>query len=203
MKKTIHIEGLDLAGKSTICRYIRDNYGFHLRNNTIIADNPLIGFADNQRKNALQDDISIGQLYYDALRYDLEHYSLEECNDLVVQDSTIIVRSIAFHTVVGSPELAQRFRELLPVHPRFTHSFVLISSDEVRLKRLQGRCSRRHASPEDFLIHNSPDAFHRMENIIKDLVINAFGGTVLDSSNMENDGEKERLATAILEKCNG
>ena len=202
MGAAIHIEGLDLAGKSTICRFIRDNYGYQIRNNVITADNPLIKKADYLRKNDLADDASLGRLYLEALQYDLTHYQ-ENHNDLILQDSTIIVRSIAFHSVVGDRELAKSFRQLLPHHPHFTHSFVLTASDEVRLERLRGRCSRHHDSPEDHLIRSKPEVFHKMEQIIIDLVVNDFGGTVIDSSAMERTGEKERLAASILEKCNG
>jgi len=202
MGAAIHIEGLDLAGKSTICRFIRDNCGYRIRNNVLTADNPLIENADHLRKNNLIDDASLGRLYLEALQYDLDHYQ-EDRNALIVQDSTIIVRSIAFHSVVGDQELAESFRQLLPRHPHFTHSFVLTASDEVRLERLRGRCSRHHDSPEDHLIRTKPDVFHKMEQIIIDLVVNEFGGTVIDSSAMEREGEKERLAASILEKCNG
>ena len=197
MSITIHIEGLDLAGKSTICRFIRDNYGFKLRNNALTEDNPLIKTADDHRKNKTLDDSVLGSLYLNVLRYDLAHYH-ESDQTRIVQDSTIIVRSIAFHSVVGDPKLAVAFRQLLPDHPRFTRSCVLRSSDEVRLKRLQGRCSRKHDSPEDHLIYTSPELFHKMENIIIDLVCNEFGGTIIDSSEMEREGEKERLASIIL-----
>ena len=197
MSITIHVEGLDLAGKSTICRFIRDSFGFQLRNNILVSDNPTIRETDYLRKNGLMDDASLGRRYYDALKYDLEHYS--DGSERIVQDSTIIVRSIAFHSVLGDPDLAESFRQLLPLHPRFTKSVVLVASDEVRLKRLEGRCSRKNDSPEDYLIKSNPDVFHRMENIIIDLVVNRFGGAIIDSSNMEQDGEKDRIARKILQ----
>ena len=110
MSITIHVEGLDLAGKSTICRFIRDSFGFQLRNNILVSDNPTIRETDYLRKNGLMDDASLGRRYYDALKYDLEHYS--DGSERIVQDSTIIVRSIAFHSVLGDPDLAESFRQL-------------------------------------------------------------------------------------------
>ena len=197
MSIIVHVEGLDLAGKSTICRFIRDNYAFQLRNNILVSGNPLIQETDYLRKNGLLDDDSLGKRYYDALLYDLECFDATQ--DHIVQDSTIIVRSIAFHSVLGNPELAKSFRKLLPRHPLFTRSVVLVASDEVRLKRLAGRCSRKNDSPEDHLIKKNPAVFHQMENIIIDLVVNHFGGTVIDSSNMEQEGEKDRIAQRILQ----
>ena len=197
MSITIHVEGLDLAGKSTICRFIRDSFGFQLRNNILVSGNPTIQETDYLRKNDLLDDASLGRRYFVALKYDLDHYS--EGSERIVQDSTIIVRSIAFHSVLGDPALAESFRELLPRHPRFTRSVVLVASDEVRLKRLEGRCSRKNDSPEDYLIKRDPGAFHRIEDIIIDLVVNQFGGAIVDSSEMEQDGAKDRIAQKILQ----
>ena len=166
--RTIHIEGLDLAGKSTICRYIQQTRNYQKRNNTILAENPLQAKADILRKEGKTDDAVLGRMYYDSLLYDLEHYVLPE--EPIIQDSTIILRSIAFHSVFGDKQLAEEFRQLLPRHPRFARSVVLTASDEVRKKRLEGRISRHNDNPEDYLIHSNPKGFHEMETILFELV---------------------------------
>ena len=33
---TLHIEGLDLAGKSTVCRILRDRWHAEMRNNSLL-----------------------------------------------------------------------------------------------------------------------------------------------------------------------
>ena len=198
--RTIHIEGLDLAGKSTICRYIQQSRNFQKRNNTLLADNPLQEKADILRKAGQTDDGVLGRLYYESLLYDLEQYVPSD--ELIIQDSTIILRSIAFHSVFGDKELAKDFKRLLPRHPRFALSIVLTASDEVRKKRLVGRMSRHKDSPEDHLINANPQGFHEMEGILFGLVQNEFGGIIVDASNLEQEGEKERIAQLILETAN-
>lgn len=195
--QTIHIEGLDLAGKSTICRYIQQAYSYQRRVNSLLLDNPMHREADRLRKLGEIDDAALGRLYYESLLYDLDNYVPPDVP--TIQDSTILVRSIAFHSVFGDKGLAEDFRLLMPRHPRFALSVMLTASDDVRKMRLKGRISRHNDNPEDYLIHTNPRGFHEMENIILEIIKHDFGGIVIDSSNLEQDGEKERVAQMILE----
>lgn len=203
MEKTIHIEGLDLAGKSTICRYIEKLGNFSKRNNTLLPPNcnPLHVATEKLRKQDLMPNTDLGWMYYGVLLIDLKEYK-NNLSDLMLQDSTIIARSIAYHSVFGDKDLAKKFRELLPEHPKFTFSCLLTASESVRLERLKGRISRNNDNPEDYLIRSNPAGFFKMEEILAEIVQNDFNGIIIDSSNLEQDGEKERIAKFIWEKAN-
>ena len=203
MKKSIHIEGLDLAGKSTVCRYLEKMGNFSKRNNTLLPPgcNPLHAAADKLRKQDLCSNGDLGWLYYGALLLDFKDYD-KHTTDLMLQDSTIIARSIAYHAVFGDKELSKKFRDLLPEHPKFSFSCLLKSTASVRLKRLEGRISRHNDNPEDFLIKTDPAGFFKMEDILAEIVISHFNGIIIDSSNLEQEGEKERIASFIMEKAN-
>ncbi len=196
---TLHIEGLDLAGKSTVCRKIVEKTGMEHRHNSILASNPVHDQAEILRKKDLLSPAGLGWIFLGTLLYDLEHYEAPAAP--VVQDSTILLRSIAYHSVFGDPGLADRFRDLLPRHPRFTATCILQASDEVRLRRLEGRCSRHNDNPEDFLICRDPKGFHRMEDILIETAAEHFHAVVVDTSNLEQDGEKDRVADLILQKA--
>ena len=204
MAKTIHVEGLDLAGKSTISRLFAQTRGFELRNNSLLpkGSNPFVIKADQLRKTGAIGDVYIGELYLQALEYDISEYNNFVGNVNVIQDSSIIIRSIAYHRVYGNTELAEKFKALLPRHPRFNISCFLTASDEVRKMRLKGRISRHNDNPEDYLIHSAPEKFYAMENIIKELILKEFNGIVVDSSTLEQEGEKERIVNMIMEKAN-
>ena len=203
MKKSVHIEGLDLAGKSTMCRYMATLGNFSKRNNTLLPPNCnlLHATADRLRKQDALSIAELGWMYYGALLLDLKEYD-KYTSDFILQDSTIIARSIAYHSVFGDKELAERFRELLPEHPVFSFSCLLTASASVRLERLKGRVSRNNDSPEDHLIKSNPEGFYKMEEILADIVVNHFKGIIIDSSNLEQEGEKERIGKLILEKAN-
>ena len=196
---TIHVEGLDLAGKSTVCRLLSARLGAEHRHNSILRENPVHAQADALRLGKQLEAGPLGWLFYGALLYDLEYYAPPE--GPVVQDSTIILRSIAFHETFGDKALAAKFRTLLPRHPRFTRSFVLTASDEVRLKRLEGRRSRHNDGPEDYLICTDPDGFHRMERLLVEMAAEHFGAEVVDSSNLEREGGKDEVVDLIVGKA--
>lgn len=196
--RTLHVEGLDLAGKSTICRVIRDRWNAELRANSLLppGSNAIHAEAERLRKDDALPAAPLGGVYYAALLRDLELYSPPSAT--IVQDSTILLRSIAFHSVFGDPALARAFRDLLPRHPRFGATVVVRASDEVRRSRLMGRCSRHHDNPEDFLVVRDPDGFHRMEDILVETAEREFAASVVDTSSLERDGEKERIADLLL-----
>ena len=196
---TIHVEGLDLAGKSTVCRYLVAKSGAQHRNNTLLSSSPIHVQAELLRKRDLLDPAGLGWIYYGCMLFDLENYVVPDAP--VVQDSTILLRSIAYHEVFGDRALAAKFRMLLPRHPRFAYSCVLVASDEVRLSRLEGRCSRHNDNPEDFLIRRDPAGFHEMERILVETAREHFGAETIDTSFLEQEGEKDRVADLILEKA--
>ena len=198
--RTLHIEGLDLAGKSTICRTLRDRWNAEMRTNSILppGTNSIHTEAERLRKADAFPAAPLGGLYYGALLRDLELY--RPPTGLVVQDSSIILRSIAFHSVFGDPALADAFRALLPRHPRFGATIVVWASDNVRRMRLEGRCSRHNDNPEDFLIVRDPNGFQRMQDILFETAEREFGATFVDTSFLERDGEKARVADLLLSK---
>lgn len=176
----VHFEGLDLAGKSTVCRLFREHVRgeWQVRHNALVQDNPIYDLADRLRKERRGEE-SVGWLYHAALLLDLEQYKPTEGD--VIQDSTILLRSLAFHRVRGTPGLADRLETLLDRHPRFDRSFVLVADHQTRLERLAKR-RPQNLGPEDFLVRDEPDRFYAMERQLIDYATRHFGAEVLDTS---------------------
>ena len=197
---TIYLEGLDLAGKSTVCRRLRDRCGnFEIRNNCLLRSNPLHLAADRLRKANSIDDASLGYLYYGALLYDLEQIRNEPAPDAnVLQDSTILLRSLAFHSVSGNTDLAENFRSKLAEHPKFDRSFFLTCTPDVRQQRLAGRASRGNTNPEDFLISSNPDLFFTMEGELRRLAVEYFDATVIDTGELESPQGSDLVLDSII-----
>ncbi len=196
--KTIYIEGLELAGKSTACRKLRDYLKAEYRHCALLPGNPIYDCGSSLHVGGKVRNDTLGGIFLGSVMRDLERYTPPD--HLVVQDSTSVLRSIAYHSVIGDPGLADAFRELLPRCPRFGASFVLWSSIEVRLKRLEGRISRDHDLPKDMLVRDSPDKFNRMQDIMIETAKEWFGAEVVDTSDMEREGEKERLVAYLASK---
>jgi len=60
---TIHLEGLDLAGKSTISSLLASQLSAFHRKNSLITDNLLHQKAELMRKNKTVDDESLSWIY--------------------------------------------------------------------------------------------------------------------------------------------
>jgi len=195
---TLYVEGLELAGKSTLCRLLRDRLQAEYRHCAFLPDNPIYdcGSALHVGRKVRSD--TLGGIFLGSVMRDLERYAPPD--HPVVQDSTSVLRSIAFHSVVGDPGLADAFRAILPRCPRFGASFVLRSSMEVRLRRLEGRISRHHDLPKDMLVRDAPEKFGRMQDIMIETAVDWFGAEIVDTSNMEQEGEKERLVEYLVSK---
>jgi thymidylate kinase len=184
----LHFEGLDLAGKSTLCRRLaRQARGtWAIRHNALTVDNPVYDLADRLRKAGLPAE-TVGWLYHAALLLDLDRY--QKSSTPTIQDSTILLRSLAFHRVQGNRALVDRLEELFDRHPRFDRSFVCVASHEVRLRRLAIR-RKENLGPEDLLVRDEPARFFAMERVLVDYAERKWGATVLDTSRLE---EQERL----------
>lgn len=196
--KTIYVEGLELAGKSTTCRMLRDYLKAEYRHCAFLPGNPIYDCGSSLHVGRKVRGETLGGIFLGSVMRDLERYAPPD--HYVVQDSTSVLRSIAYHSVIGDPGLADAFRELLPRCPRFGASFVLWASVEVRLKRLEGRISRHHDLPKDMLVRDCPEKFNRMQDIMIETAKEWFGAEVVDTSNMEREGEKERIVAYLASK---
>ena len=164
----IHIEGMDLAGKTTAIQNFIKRTGreWDVRRNSIVPDNPMYLLADSLRRADAYDAEVLGNLYVAALMGDIRTF--EWPNKDTIQDSTILLRSIAFHTVKGTPRVVEVLQELAPQHPIFDASFVFTADIETRLRRLQSRMDNQpeQISPEDLLVRDKPRKFMAMETAL-------------------------------------
>jgi len=193
----LHIEGMDLAGKSSVCRLLgqRASQPLLLRRNALSGDNPIFDLADRLRRADAFSSGTLGHLFVAALMADLERFEWPE--NPAIQDSTVLLRSLAFHTVADTPHIPGILEALLARHPRFDASFVLTASRATRLERLE---ARRIEAPEeiaadDLLVVQQPKLFFAMEECLVDLARRHFGATVIDTSS----NSVENVVSVIVE----
>lgn len=185
----IHIDGMDLAGKTTATQNIiamTDNR-WTWRRNSLSGDNPMYQLADSLRLGKIQntfDAETLGNLYVAALMGDIRIFKWPDQN--TIQDSTIILRSLAYHTVRGTPRISEVLLDLLPEHPKFDASFILTASLEERAKRLQKRMreSPQEVGDEDMMILKKPEKFLAMEACLIDIAKQAFHSVVIETSSL-------------------
>ena len=181
----LHIEGLDLSGKSTLVKTIIENSKLYwlVRNKKLTNINPIFDFVTKIQKEGQYSLDVIGNMCLGALWADIDNYLVEEKN--IIQDSTMALRSLAYYAARGYTKIANGFEAALDKHPKPTHSFCLSASLDTRLKRLDKRFKENgQISKLDLEIINNPKLFMKTDKIIQDAAIKYFNSKIIDTSNL-------------------
>lgn len=182
MARYVHIEGVDLSGKTSVSKALveQQTEEWQIRA-AILTDtpNPLRDLADQLCEESAYGNDTIGLAYAAALKADLDSFRRPEIN--TVQESTILLRSLAYHAINGNTLVLHVFEDLAMQHPTFDHSFMLTASREARLARL---AQRAHNTDHDLLIVRDPKRFFKMEDCIKDYSEALFGTVTIDTTDL-------------------
>lgn len=194
----LHLEGMDLAGKSSVAKAIKEKCGldWQINNNRLCDKNIIYQFIDNIAKRDLFDDEIYGNLYYTALLADLKKFEL---SSNIIQDSTILLRSINYHTELGNTKLAKKFEELIEFHPVPTYSFYLTADINSRIDRLVKRMklNQKEISKNDYLILQNPEKFEEADIRLFELSSRCFNSILIDTTNLTI----EEVADYIIDYC--
>jgi len=181
----ILFEGLDLAGKSTICRLLKQHLGdsCSIRNNSLLpaGENLTFNFANEQRLRNSMSDRAIGFLYYAALIEDIQHFTPVETSEIVIHDSTILARSLAYHQAHQTENLPELFEQIKPFHPQFDAAFYCKVTPETRAHRLNLR-AKKNLAADDFIFLKNPEIFASMETSISSHVTQFHHGIELSTA---------------------
>lgn len=195
------VEGLDLAGKSTLSRGLLAGIApqLALRRNALVLDNPVYLFADELRRARTVDSAVLGPLYIAALELDLQRVVTDtDATTHVLQDSLVGLRSYCYYAARGDEALAAKFAQMLDDgrHPVFDKAVVLTASIAKRRERLE---ERRRLAPheiaeDDLAVEKDPATFMRMEEILVREAQRRYGSVVIDTTEMSR---QEVLGAAL------
>jgi hypothetical protein len=195
----IHIEGMDLAGKSTASNAVRSKLGINtqIRHNTIQTKSNFHKIVDNLRLSKRANSEELGVLYLQVLKDDISRFQPPEAH--TIQDSTIILRSIAWYCAQGNP-LANEFISLLPTHPVFTRSIVLTASIKARQYRLQCRINEapETVAIDDMMVIDNPDLFLKMEESLIEHSTSYFNSVVIDTTDLTKSEVSKKACSILL-----
>lgn len=199
--KYVHIEGMDLSGKTTLARNIAatSDRDWQIRTNSICdtGENPIWQLADRLRISDTYDGEIIGNLYATALMADIRAFVPPTIN--TIQDSTVALRSLAYHKVRETPGLVNRLESLLLEHPGFDASFYLFADLATRRQRLEKRIDENpeEVAPDDLMVVRDPERFTAMEEYLRIRSIKKFESTFIDTSDMTPAEVLDLVATRI------
>lgn len=205
MANYLHIEGMDLSGKTTLA----GNYAafspldWQINSNSLGQGNPIWELADDLRKKDAYDAEIVGNVYVAGLMADIRTFKPPQKN--IIQDSTVALRSLAYHVVRGTPRLEDALTNLIKEHPRFDASFYLAASIEARMRRLDQRI-REHpeeVAPDDLMVVRNPERFVAMEGVLRKWSVKIFNSVIIDTTDMTPEmvmNEVNRQYMPIKEK---
>lgn len=178
----LHIGGMDLAGKTTVVNRFIASTGqpWGIRKKFL--------YEDNHSKHAIllskEDGAEVrGYIFLTALKEDIQRFKRPSYN--TVQESCIILRSLAFYKVLGYKKLTKAFEELLPDHPKFDVSVILTADRQARLERAKARGIASFLSATDAFLLQDMDKLLEMEAEMVKTAKKWFGSIVIDTTDLD------------------
>ena len=198
--KVILIEGLDLAGKSTLVRNLRDEMtrrGIPVRvsRNALCPENPIAPVADALRRDPEAGLLETGALFMASHMWDARHFRRPPVGMVHIQDSCWL-RTLAYHTMHETPGISAQLAAVAVGFPRFDATVFLTAGLEERVKRLWQREEERPGSndADDHLVNVAPDFFLNVEKCLLDYAIAYTEAAAIDTTQVK---DKELLKTVL------
>ncbi len=144
--RVVLIEGLDLAGKSTLVRNLQAELtqrGIPVRvsRNALCPDNPIAPVADALRRDPCASLLETGALFLASHLWDARNFEPPPEGVIHIQDSCWL-RTLAYHTFHGTPGIPELLRAAAPSFPRFDAA-VFLTADLAERRRRLGQRERR------------------------------------------------------------
>ena len=188
----VHLEGLDLSGKTSVSLKILEKKPVYKRRYTSllpdIKENPHLIRADILNNSPNPNLKILFDLFKDAINYDLDN--ITEQNHPLVQDSTILIRTLANFSTSNLIDynMEKNLVNLGERYTKFTKSIVLTCSYKARKERLAKRKKELGKSErlvkDDLLIEDNPDLFFEKERKLIRYSQDIFHSEILDTTNM-------------------
>lgn len=197
MGRLILVEGLDLAGKSTLIEGLAEHYrrlGWSVRvaHGDLCPDNPV----GRVTREMMRWDPGFtaeegGPLFLASHLWDQRNFSSPQGDrEIHIQDSCAL-RTLAFERVVGKPDYAARLEAVVSRLPRFDAAYVLTA----RLSTRKERYSRREGNDlHDAFMLKDPVRFSRIDSELMHLAVGQCGARLLPT----DEWSPEQLLRLVL-----
>ncbi len=119
--RVVLIEGLDLAGKSTLVRNLqaeltRRGIPVRVSRNALCPDNPIAAVADQLRRDPHAGLVETGALFLAAHLWDARHFTPPPDGMVHIQDSCWL-RTLAYHTFNQTPGIPEQLASAVRLFP--------------------------------------------------------------------------------------
>ena len=190
MGRMILVEGLDLAGKSTLIEKLRQHYensGWEVSvsHGDLCPDNPVAEVTRQMmRWDAGFTPQEGGPLFLASHLWDSRNFQPPSGpRSLHIQDSCAL-RTLAFERVVGQPHFAGLLDEVCQTLPRFDAALVLTASLETRKARFQKRAVN---DLHDQFMFKSPMVFSYIDSELMHLAVDRLNAKLIVTDDICED----------------
>jgi thymidylate kinase len=172
MGRMILVEGLDLAGKSTLVEGLSRHFlslavDVNCANGQFCQGNPSAAVARHLvRWDEGFSGVEAGSIFLSSMLWDHRHFQPVGPERVHLQDSCWL-RTLAFEQLFGSATLAKLMEEQGQRFPRFDFAVMLTASLEVRQRRFQARAEN---DLHDLMAFRKPEKFLAIEARLSELV---------------------------------
>jgi dTMP kinase len=203
--RVVLIEGLDLAGKSTLVRNLqaeltRRGIPVRVSRNSLCPANPIAALADQVRRDPHAGLIETGALFLAAHLWDARHFTPPPAGTVHLQDSCWL-RTLAYHTWKDTPAIPEQLARPARYFPRFHAALVLTAEIGERQRRLGQREAEIPGANdhEDRAVMREPERFLRLEADLLRLAAVMVKAEVMDTTRLTPNDVLEHALRVL--KC--
>lgn len=205
MKNMVLIEGLDLVGKTTLCKKLVNSYPnkFIYKKGTYSESNELYQEVVKKSKMGIYSEETIAWMYIAAARHELDLMSKiqkEQGDKIIIQDSFFLNRMIGVHAIRERKILIEAVDELIKKFEFPQQVFYVYSDIDTRQKRfLERRTIKEPAFGDKLVFEDRKDALLR-EQLFRRYITRRYDAEILDNSNIDIDKLVEEVYDKIKDK---
>jgi dTMP kinase len=200
--RVVLIEGLDLAGKSTLVRHLqaeltRRGTPVRVSRNALCPENPVAALADQLRRDPDAGLIETGALFLAAHLWDARHFTPPPDGTVHFQDSCWL-RTLAYHSWKDTPAIPEQLARAARYFPRFDAAVFLTAGIEERRHRLAQREREQPGNNDanDRLVQSDTQGYLRQEQLLWQLTHLYTKATRIETTGIR----RERLLQLVVEK---
>lgn len=187
MGRLVLVEGLDLAGKSTLIEGLAQHYreqgwSVTVSHGDLCPENPVARVTrEMMRWDPGFTPQEGGPLFLASHLWDLRNFRRPQGERTIhIQDSCAL-RSLAFEKVVGRPHFVELFEDVVRRLPRFDAAFVLTASLQTRRGRFE---TRQLNDLHDQFMFKDPVRFSQVDSELLHLSVKEMGARIVSTDEL-------------------
>lgn len=206
MGRLVLVEGLDLAGKSTLVKSLKKrlealDWRVEVSSGDLCPDNPVAAVTrDMMRWDAGFSPAEGAPLFLASHLWDERNFKPPAAEKTVHLQDSCALRSLAFEKVLGEEFYVQKLLEVVRDLPNFDAAYVLTASMKTRIDRFT---LREQNDLHDHFMLSDPVRFARVDSELLKFSVARFGAKLICTDELSVSAVLELVWADLTEKLIG